>query len=364
MKIKQNRTVIKKITFNRCVSFHDLWNMRWMLFLVVKRIIKPSIFFNLCNFVYSYFGKYSKVFNKPFYMLLEVSSRCNLNCKMCKRSLFDFNRAIRDMTFEEFKKNINRLGKYLVFIALWNYGEPLLNTELSKMIRYASDKKIITIVNTNGLLLDQNKAKEVLVSGLKYLIISLDGTDNDVYGEYRQGGNFSLLRDNVKQLCGIKKKLGVRFPIIELQFIVMQKNEHQAYNFFSLARNWGVDRASLKKFNTLVRFEQPEIFLPKNDLFVSDVFKGEANFIKNTCSAPWSGMVLNSDGNIVPCCSDFFSIRKMGNAFQEDINDIWNGEDYIKLRKEMNSTIHSPEICNDCPHTYGQEGDFISTVSL
>ncbi|NTV29750.1 MAG: radical SAM protein [Candidatus Omnitrophica bacterium] len=184
---------------------------------------------------------------------------------MCKRSLFGLAREHRDMTFEEFKLVLSRLEDCLIGISFWNYGEPLMNNDLSMMIQYASDQGITTVASTNGLLLDERLSEDLVRAGLKYLIVCIDGTTQNVYEKFRRGGSLEVVKENIRGLVKAKESQRSKFPIIDLQFIVMKDNEQQVADFFSLARELHADVATLKKFSTLMHYNEKERFLPKRE---------------------------------------------------------------------------------------------------
>ncbi|MFZ2602420.1 MAG: SPASM domain-containing protein, partial [Candidatus Omnitrophota bacterium] len=95
----------------------------------------------------------------------------------------------------------------------------------------------------------------------------------------------------------------------------------------------GVDRASLKKFSMLRDYKLVNEFIPKNDDYVLDCYKNTGDFRKNFCHVPWQSLVVNSDGWVVPCCSDYFSVEKMDNVSVEDVDKIWHNNKYIKFRR-------------------------------
>ena len=57
------------------------------------------------------------------------------------------------------------------------------------MVSYASSKGLYTATSTNAHFLTDEMAKKTVESGLDRLIISLDGTTQDVYQQYRREGN-------------------------------------------------------------------------------------------------------------------------------------------------------------------------------
>src|SRR5690349_24821473 len=87
-----------------------------------------------------------------------------------------------------FSKTIDQLHKDLFYLVFYFQGEPYLNPDFLDMVKYASKKKIYTATSTNAHYLDDNNAKRTIESGLDRLIISIDGTTQDVYKQYRVGG--------------------------------------------------------------------------------------------------------------------------------------------------------------------------------
>ena len=208
-------------------------------------------------------------------------------------------------------------------------------------------------------MLEYERSKKLISAGLKYIIVSVDATDKWVYNKYRSGSDFNKVEHNVKNVCKLKKQMNSVFPIVELQCIVMKYNEPQIRDFSRMAKLWGADRSSLKKFNISLSYKYPDNFLPKNSRFISEAFQNDRNIHKLFCVTPWRSLVINSDGNVVPCCSDYFSDRKMGNAFSSNIKDLWNSQKYVKFRKAIKHNIDAIEICADCPHPGAQEGHFV-----
>lgn len=350
-----------KLSFNRPLKWGDLWGLRGILFIVFIRLCRPKMIANIFRFLFGCISKKARVYHMPLYAVLEPSSRCNLSCKMCWRSLYKTNRIESDMPYDDFKNVIDKIGDYLIFVVLWNYGEPLLNSKLGKMIEYCSKKGIVTVLSTNGSLLSKERSLELFNAGLKYLIVSVDAVTNDIYQKYRGTVKLSEIENNIIQACNLKKKNKLRFPIIELQFIVMKENEHQVNGFFLIADSWGADRASLKKFSALRSSGLLDEFTPLNSNYLLDYYKRPGFIRKDFCLVPWQSLVINSDGWVLPCCSDYFSTEKMGNIFKEDINQIWNNNRYIKFRRQIKHDINLVDTCRNCPHDSGQSGSFVST---
>ena len=110
-----------------------------------------------------------------------------------------------------------------------------MHPDFPALVRYASNKGMYTSSSTNAHFISAHIAKSVVSAGLKRLVFSLDGTTQSTYVQYRKGGEFNKVIEGIKQMVSAKKSLKSSFPIIELQFLVFQHNEHEMEAFRLLA---------------------------------------------------------------------------------------------------------------------------------
>lgn len=73
------------------------------------------------------------------------------------------------------------------------------------MVKYASDKGIYTSTSTNAHYLNKEQAQKTVESKLDRLIISIDGTTQDTYEQYRIGGQLQKVIDGAKNIIEAKK---------------------------------------------------------------------------------------------------------------------------------------------------------------
>jgi len=251
------------------------------------------------------------------------------------------------MNLETFKKIIDEIGDGLFAIALWNYGEPLLNPEIFSMISYARRKSIITAISTNALSLNQEKIGRIFDSGLDFLIISFDGATKETYEKFRGEGNFDKVLSNLTLLMEMKKRQSRNKPFVDLQFIVMKENEHQIDDMRALAEKICVDKLSLKKF-TYVGGEETWRFLPDKKKYLFGKYKGYK--YKGSCLRVIDSSVVLWDGTIVPCCGDLSFKYKFGNVNSDGgFMNIWNNNKYVAFRKTVLKDVQALEICRSCP---------------
>jgi MoaA/NifB/PqqE/SkfB family radical SAM enzyme len=129
------------------------------------------------------------------------------------------------MPFDDFKKIIDELGEYLYKIDLHNWGEPLLNEEIYKMICYAHKHDIKVDLSTNLNFFNKIKARKLVESGLDCLIISLSGISQESYQKYHIGGKFNKVIEGTIKIIEIKKVLHISTPFLIWRFLVMKHNE-------------------------------------------------------------------------------------------------------------------------------------------
>lgn len=127
----------------------------------------------------------------PISISFEPTTSCNLRCPECPSGLRAFTRPTGMLHSDFFSKTIQEIHKDLLYLIFYFQGEPYLNPEFLQMVRFAHEKGIYTATSTNAHYLTDEKARETVESGLDRLIISIDGTTQEVYQQYRVGGQLN-----------------------------------------------------------------------------------------------------------------------------------------------------------------------------
>jgi MoaA/NifB/PqqE/SkfB family radical SAM enzyme len=192
----------------------------------------------------------------PVSISFEPTTSCNLRCPECPSGLRSFTRDTGMLENNFFKDTIDQIAGELLYLVFYFQGEPYLNPDFLKMVSYASSKGIYTATSTNAHYLNDDNARRTVESGLDRLIISIDGTTQEVYQQYRRGGRLDKVIEGTKNIVAWKNKLKSRTPFIFFQFLVVKPNEHQAGEIKKLAKECGVDE---------VRFKTAQIYDFEND---------------------------------------------------------------------------------------------------
>jgi len=308
----------------------------------------------------------------PITIDLEPTVRCNLACEMCQVSTWD--RRVPDFTLDDFKLLVERIPTVMK-IKLQGMGEPLLNTGLFDMVRYATTKGIRVETNTNGTLLSERTCQQILDSGLGSISISLDGATAETFERIRARASFPHVVQNIRRLVALRGKSQV--PRIHIWMLGMRDNIHELPDMIRLCRELGVDDLTLQ--HDLV-FWGKEEWLEKlsrralgRDEEVESAIREAASLSKKiglpfhcyrgnryslsdgtTCPWPWYSAFVTADGYVCPCCvAADPRIIHFGNLKSESFEDIWNSKKYQLFRRELRAG-NVPRFCSGCYRDYNK----------
>lgn len=292
------------------------------------------------------------MWGNPTTLSIEPTTSCNLRCPECPSGLRSFSRPTGMLQEKLFEQVIDQVKGHLSWLHLYFQGEPFLNPRFLEMVHYADSKGIFTSTSTNAHYLGAQQVEGILASGLKQLIVSMDGITQEVYEQYRIGGKLEKVQKGLQLLISERKKSGMKFPRIVLQFLVTGQNEHQLPALKSWAKALEVDELQLKT-TQIYDFENGSELIPK-DLGYSryiPVGGGRWQLKKqpvNKCWRMWEGAVVTWDGKVVPCCFDKDASHVMGELKTEPMASIWQSMSYFNFRKQLLSDRSKIEICRNC----------------
>jgi len=104
---------------------------------------------------------------------VEITTRCNLDCAMCQRQVWDG--PTGDMTAETFRAVVAGLATFpgRKVLQFSGFGEPLSHPSVVDFVKAAGDAGLITEVVTNGALLSRDLGRALLAAGLRKLVLSV-----------------------------------------------------------------------------------------------------------------------------------------------------------------------------------------------
>jgi len=290
---------------------------------------------------------------KPISISIEPTTSCNLRCPECPSGLRQFTRPTGMLKNDFFRGTVDQLQDSLLYLIFYFQGEPYLNPQFLDMVKYASERGIYTATSTNAHYLRDDVARRTVESGLDRLIISIDGTTQDVYESYRVGGKLEKVLEGTRNIIKWKKELKSRTPNVIFQFLVVRPNEHQIDEVKRLGREIGVDEVRLKTAQVYDYENDPNQLIPTKTEFSRYVRDSSGamqfrNELPNSCWRLWHSCVITWDGLVVPCCFDKDATHRLGDLKKEKFDDLWQGEDYQRFRASILRSRSEIDICTNC----------------
>lgn len=306
----------------------------------------------LGGYYYSRISRKPVATGKPIAISVEPTTSCNLRCPECPSGLRAFSRPTGMLSTELFEDIVGQMHKELWYLTLYFQGEPYLNPKFFDFVKAAYAKRIYTSTSTNAHYLSIDKARKTVESGLDRLIISIDGTTQEVYENYRIGGRLDKVLEGTKNLIEQKKKLKSRTPHVIFQFLVVEPNRHQIADAVRLANDLGVDEIRFKSAQ-VYEYENGNPLIPADGNYSrykknSDGTYSLKNKLLNHCWKMWHSCVITWDGSVVPCCFDKDAVHKLGSLKDKPFYQIWQSPEYNHFRASLLSSRKEIDICKNC----------------
>ncbi len=303
---------------------------------------------------------------KPFGIKFEVSAKCNLRCIMCPLSK-GLKRKQGFLKFDNFKKIYDEIIPS--YLNLTGIGEPLLNPDLFKIIRYSSKKGTIVKLDTNATLLNKKNIKKLLESKPNIVSVSIDGSDKKTYEKIRIGAKYDVVINNLKNLVNQRDKKKSKTKI-HINFVLLKENIKNIVKFIKYIDSLGVDSINgdialplgsnknkkERKIDEKI-IEKTKKELKNLDTRVSLNIEHVIDFLnygwnnpkknrRKVCFYPWYYPSITWDGYLIPCCYVCDNEIVFGNVLKDGFMNVWNGEKIKRFRKELAEKRFG--FCKDC----------------
>lgn len=285
----------------------------------------------------------------PIQIDFELNATCNLSCPMCPLSVeSNSEKKHFQISYDLFCKIIDEgVENGLQSIRLNYLNEPLLRSDLEDFICYAKSKGVLDIYfSTNGTLLTKERAKSLINAGLDRIQISLDANSQELYKQMRPGSNYEKVVGNVLNLIELKKEMQSLTPLVRVNFVRTEINEHELDNFMSFWKD-KVDMIGVQEIVAPPRYEKE---------IKSKTTEKKTKF---QCSFPYKNLVITAEGNVLPCCTFYGDEMPIGNIHDflksEEaktsgiIEFFWN---HIKIKQlrdlHKNCEYYKHPVCKKC----------------
>lgn len=250
----------------------------------------------------------------PIHLDIEASSKCNLRCTFCDKLPLLKAGQLGNLEFDLFKHIIDQFDENMPLYGLkLSYrGEPLLNKDVPKMVKYAKEHGVLDVYfNTNAMFLTEDVIKELIEARLDRISISIDGIKAEEYESVRLGAKFDTLVDNLESLLKLRKQYDVTYPKIRIQTVKFPDTDADAY-----LNKWDryADEIAMVDF--------------KDESYRNEELRGNW-----ACPQLWQRMTIEWDGSVFGCNNDDLRGLYVGNAAEKSIYDCWHDSKLTKVRK-------------------------------
>ncbi len=178
--------------------------------------------------------------NNPKKIYVELTTRCNLHCRMCVKNMDGSCIPEEDMPLAVFDHLLPALT-YADNLILNGIGEPLLYPNLLKIIRFARLRLPATAsigFQSNGVLLNKNFYQELIEAGLNTVCLSVDDMRDCTSKNRHSSGEHSFYAVQKAVLCLARARAKTGRDLkIGLEIVLNQKNIEE----LPALVNWAAD---------------------------------------------------------------------------------------------------------------------------
>ena len=288
----------------------------------------------------------------PFAIGISASDICNFKCNYCFQSTEAGVKDPQIVSFDKFKIIVDQIkelvqkgGENIKIIRFIGNGEPLLNKNLSQMIKYISENNIADRyeVTTNGSCLTHELTDKLVDSGLTRLLISIQGVYSEKY----------------MKICGYKidfehfveeityfyhKSRGKCKLMIKTVNIAVESEEEKEIFFKTFSPI--ADEISIENVIDACEDVDYEKITSKDEL--SKTRYGTILKHKICCDTLFMYMNIHSNGDVDTCGCTYPPLY-IGNIYKQTLSDLWNGKVHKEVMiKHLTGKRHEIERCSKC----------------
>jgi MoaA/NifB/PqqE/SkfB family radical SAM enzyme len=323
----------------------------------------------------------------PRVVFIEVTNRCNLLCATCPRTFFT-REPLKTLSFDEFVYIGDQFPEMRRAV-LHGIGEPLLNRELPRMIRYLKERDVEVLFNSNGTLLTPEWQEDLARSGLDEFRCSIDGAKPETYARVRGADLLHKIEVGLAGLIETMVRLKVDKPRISIWCVATKENLSELPDLVQLAARLGVPEVYLQRMTFFVQepdqqyglaqqdhavfgqdYEHQELIIAECETLSAELgvdFRAAGARVPRRslaaarssdtrpwqeCLRPWTTAYVTANGNCLPCCISPFATHDyesliLGNLFDRPFSELWNDHLYREFRSAFLSE-HPHKACAGC----------------
>lgn len=233
--------------------------------------------------------------HKPYSAQIEVTLRCNGKCPFCSIHSLPSSYTKNEMSTTKIKNIIDQIAEFGINTLSFTGGEPTLRKDLSELVYHAGVKHdLITGIATNGFLMPK-LLKNGYMSGLDYILLSLDYSSPEMHDKTRALKSFDKIIETIK----LAKKKDIKTII---STVAMNDNLNHLDEICKIAKNLDIPIEIYPCENIIRDFPDKSYHVNNIDQMIPDLSKW-ANYMRslrlkyeNILTDPVSIKVIESGG--------------------------------------------------------------------
>ena len=294
------------------------------------------------------FGFYSRLKSEfPSQLLVDVTEICNLACRHCPHSEFKMSEhySASSLDPELNAKLVDEVQRYghncTQYIRYASNGEPLMHEYIFEMIEYAvRNSEVIVSLTTNGKILNEERVKNLLSTGIDVVDISIDAFTPETYAKIRVGGNLHITRTNVLNLIAKSKQSPTKTKVV-VSYVEQPLNTNETTDFEMFWKDNGADYVVIRRLHSGSGAKTK---------LAEERRKNNEKQARRPCLYPWERMVINARGELAFCPSDWVHGSVIADFRTTTIYATWHSEFYQKLREaHLTDDFANHRFCGQCP---------------
>jgi radical SAM protein with 4Fe4S-binding SPASM domain len=327
----------------------------------------------------------------PLHVQLGTNWTCNLHCFFCRREVEPYRQGFKDMPANELQISptvydaARLILPHALSFSLTPLGEPILYSKFNKFLEIHGELGSENLCfTTNGVLIDDRRAEAIVRSRVSTVYMSIDSSNPERYAELRVGATLDQFERGLNRLVEWKKKLDSDLPHIAFATTFMRRNIEDLPDLVRFASKGGADELVVQLMEPEAPELEPEMLwhhVPitakmvgeaqrlgrelglkinvglamKNLLSAAAAGGGDGaaeievapeidtrgQSLVEKCRYPWSSILIDTDGDVRPCC---WAGSSHGNLNEKSFDEIWNGKAVQEMRRDFLAD-HVPEGC-------------------
>ncbi|MDX2095219.1 MAG: radical SAM/SPASM domain-containing protein [Alphaproteobacteria bacterium] len=286
----------------------------------------------------------------PFILFVDPASVCNFKCSFCPTGdrplISDTGRWQGRLHMDNFTKIIDDLEEFdqpLKVLRLYKEGEPLLNTNLPKMIRYAKASRQVPYIDTttNGYLLTPKNVDALIEAGLDRINISVDGLSDEMFWDLTKTKvDFKKFVEQIKYLADNRGQCEICIKMIGDKL-----SEDEKKKFFDIFGDL-CDRIALE--NLAPCWPEFDADVRMGVEITQGIYQQEIGDV-DTCPYIFYSISVNSDGTVSLCFLDWARKLVIGDTRTQSLKSIWEGEALFQHRlAHLQGNRKANPVCAAC----------------